>query len=1154
MAGRSGWMLAVAIVLSGLALASSAAAAGKAVYRDPLSYDGLKKAPKTEPPPLPPAAVLSETGANPDVLVDEAGTAHIVWNEGRGDDSDVAVYCRLPRGATACETTTTLTWDKTYEAGDGPEFNIDNGGPRIVRIGDQLVVLSKRYPTVAEKPDGASSSTVVAWSSSDGGSTWSGNAVIVGKRDLGQLAVLGSEGGTPTIVNLGYDALCGGTCASVIRSGSYTADEGVLNTDQNSNYNATLVRDGDGLVGAFSDLNPNIWLRRYDGGPVTDPDSWSVTGPLPGDEPELASGPGGLFMMSRPGIFGPYQVSSLTSQADNSIAVGDSKTISADDGAQFGRLAEDPSGRLLAAWGQQGTGVVLKTSTSGQNGFGKAQTLADGDSNGQIELDATSDGGGFAVFNHTGFVSDPGQILAVGFGRSAPTEQLGIADVPGGGGDVEGRSVGFGAFRIESPDGFLLHGTGARKNLVVSESELDLNGLRIIPDAGAEIVIDPKKLRIDTVGQVQVLVSGPGAEVVLFHGEIHRDLANLRPGSDLFEFPVGEFAANVLGFDVPSDIPVELTPDGVRIPVDIELPPEFGGFTGHAELLANGATGLQLDSLQIHAGPIPLGVLLVETLDVDWKSSADWEGSGKLSFPAGGAIEALVKFTGGDFSGASFDYTLNPAATIGPFVYLLSVGGGFFLDPAVEIIARAAFGLGAAIQGESPVKVNGEFTMTFPKKGPASFVLKGVVEALTIEIGDGFLEFMTDGYAQFGGGSHLELGPLSGGMDVEGFVDGTSGEFGADLDGDAEFCLEFPNPIPDGDPIPVCGGVGTNTAVSSIGFAACATLDPPVLDDDITAGLALRWDEVDPGALFNPILLTAQVIDAIAIPCNTGPYKIPPPRPAPRELKRQGAQGLEISGGLPSATILVKGEGGAPDVTVTGPSGETVASGSPTFAGYVVGVAGGDAAWVVLDKPAGGTWTVTPNAGSAAISSLQVSDGYKPAEVKANVKRGRIGYRISKLDGGQQVTFRESGRFGTHVIGTVDRTKGTLRFKPAPGPGGKRKVVALVEQNGLITDEVAVGTYKAPSPPRPAKVRNLRARKAGSTLVVTFRPPRGAVRTEVVVTGKRGTRLAQLTMGREHKLVFANVKWETKFKVKARGVGDDGRRGPVSQLRVRARR
>jgi hypothetical protein len=1139
----------VALVSVAFALALAPAAnAGNAVYRDPLSYDGINKAPKTEPPPLPPQAVLSDTGQNPDVLVDEAGTAHIVWNEGRGDDADAEVYCRLPRGATACESTATLTWDKTYEAGDGPQFNTDQDGPRIVRVGDQLVVLSYRYPTNADKPGGASSETEVAWSSSDGGITWS-KAVIVGQLSLGQVAVLGAEGQTPSIVNLASDPFCG-MCISAVRSGQYSGAQAVLNTNPNSNYNPTLVRDGDGLVAGFSDLDQNIWLRRYNGGTVTDAASWPVSGPVPGDEPDLASGPGGLYMLSRPGYFGPFQVTPLTSQPDKSVSVGDPVQISPDDGNNYGRLAEDPSGRLLAAWSQADTGVVLRTSTSGPGGFAEAQTLADGNDNGQIELDATSDGGGFAVFNHTGQLTDPGQIVAVGFGRSAPTQVAGLGGIEGGGGDVEGNSVGFGAFRIESPNGFLLHGTGARKNLVVSDSELDLNGLRIIPDAGAQIVLDPKKLRIDTVGEVRVLLSGPGAEVVLFHGEIHRDLANLKPGSDLFEFPVGEFAANVLGFDVPSDIPVELTADGLRIPVDIELPPEFGGFTGHAELLADSVKGLHLDSLQIHAGPIPLGVLVVNNVDVDWKSSADWTGSAKLTFPVGGAIDALIQFTGGDFAGASFDYTLNPAAVIGPFVYLISVGGGFFLDP-VKIIARAAIGLGAAIEGESPVKVNGEFTMTFPDTGPASFVLKGVVDVLTVEIGDAFLEFETDGYAQFGGESHLELGPLTGGMKVEGFVDGTDGQFGADMNGDAQFCLEFPNPF--GDDIPICGGVGTSAAVSSIGFAACASLDPPLLDDDITAGLELRWDDVDPGALFNPILATAQLIEAISIPCDTGPYTIPPPRPAPRSLKQAGGQAFAIDGGLPSATVLVTADGGVPDVTVTGPNGETVVTGSPTDSGYVLGADGANAVWVVISKPAAGTWTVAPNSGSAPITSVMLSNGYVPATVKASVKRGQINYKISHLGSGQTVSFRESGRFGTHVLGTVDQAQGTLHFKPAGGAGGKRRVVALVERDGLITDQVAIGTYQAPPPPRPAKVGGLHAKQHGSALTVTFHPPHGAVRTEVTVDGAQGTHLAALAEGNTHKLTFGNVKWETKFKITARGVGDDGRAGPVSKLKLKAR-
>jgi hypothetical protein len=228
-------------------ITASTAGASAPVYRDPPSYRGVAQAPKTNPAPLPPRVVLSTTGTFPDLLVDEAGTAHIVWNEDRGELDDAAMYCRLKRAATACDgPPVALTWPKTYRPGDGPQFNIDNGGPRIVRVGDQLVVFSKRYPTGAEKPDGASSSTVIAWTSGDGGRTWAGPG-IVGKWDLGQLLVMGA-GRDPTIVNVGVDPLCtaagpSGLCLEAYKSGQYTAGAGNFATGANQNYYPGLALD-----------------------------------------------------------------------------------------------------------------------------------------------------------------------------------------------------------------------------------------------------------------------------------------------------------------------------------------------------------------------------------------------------------------------------------------------------------------------------------------------------------------------------------------------------------------------------------------------------------------------------------------------------------------------------------------------------------------------------------------------------------------------------------------------------------------------------------------------------------------------------------------------------------------------------------------------
>lgn len=1134
----------IAAVLLALVLpAASFAASG---YRDPPSYKGIDKPPKTKPPQSS-VVDLSAAGAEPDVLVDEAGTAHIVWNEGRGDQADVARYCRLERGAKTCDASATLSWNKTYGTGDGPQYNIDNGGPRIVRIGDQLLVLSKRYPTVGESPAGFSSSNVIGWVSNDGGDSWS-NAAFLGSRNLGQLAVVGPEN-DPTVVNLAHDPFCGGMCVTTYKSGVYSTSEGVLNTDPNSNYNATLIRDGSSLIGAFSGLSPDIWLRRWNGtGSITNPSSWSASAAIPGDEPELAGGPAGAFMMAREGYFDPYEVSKLSVGAGNVVERGPPVGLTdPDESVSAGRIIEDASGRLAAAWQEDGTGVRLATSTTGQAGFSQPQKLVGGDDNGQLELDAYADGGGFAVVNRTAGVVGEGQLQAVGFGSQGPTNELGLGDLPGGG-NIGCQQVGFGAFDVETVQGCFLKGTGKNSKTVVTGGPIELNGLVIRPDPGSQLVIDAEALTIDTIGKASVLVENGNTSVTLYHGPINRNLSGLKPGDRLFEFPVETYVADIFGFDVAADMPVMMTANGVRIPVDVELPPEFGGFTGHAELTATKDVGLELDSLQIRIGPVPLGVLVVENVQVDWQSGGTWRGEGKLSVPAGGSIEARFEFLQGDFKSAGFDYTLAPPQAIGPFVYLLSVGGDFAVDP-VTIAARASFGAGAAVQGQAPVKLDGQFTMTFPKGQPASFRFDGGVELFLIHVGDGFMEFQTDGYAQFGGGSQLSIGPLSGGVDVNGFVEAGSGRYGADISGNAQICLEVDVEL---DTISVCGGVGAEAAVSSIGLAACARINPPDPIGGFSGGLAVRWADVNPAVLISPIVASAQIIDSIAIPCTTAGYRIPPPRRVAGGERRAGAEAFAVDGGLPTATVLVEGTGGAPDVTLTGPGGQTVSSGEPTKAGFVVGVPGTDASWVVLNDPKGGTWTMSPNPGSPAVSEVRLSEGYEAAEVaRAKVRKGSIDYRLSGLGSGQKVVFREKGKFGVATLGSTTKPKGTLRFKPTRGAGGNRKVEALITRDGLITDRVGIGSYKAPPPPRPGPVKKLRARRSGTAVTVQFVPSKVADTTSIRARGSDGAELAASVTGRKRKVQLKGLRWQKRVKVTVQSATDEGRSGPKRSLTVR---
>jgi hypothetical protein len=88
---------------------------------------------------------LSSDGERPNVLVDQIGTAHVVWNQSTSQGSpDVLHYCRILRGASAC------TGEQTFVPPESPpEGNKDVTGPRVVQTSpDQIVLLTHRYPAV----------------------------------------------------------------------------------------------------------------------------------------------------------------------------------------------------------------------------------------------------------------------------------------------------------------------------------------------------------------------------------------------------------------------------------------------------------------------------------------------------------------------------------------------------------------------------------------------------------------------------------------------------------------------------------------------------------------------------------------------------------------------------------------------------------------------------------------------------------------------------------------------------------------------------------------------------------------------------------------------------------------------------------------------
>ncbi len=61
---------------------------------------------------------------------------------------------------------------------------------------------------------------------------------------------------------------------------------------------------------------------------------------------------------------------------------------------------------------------------------------------------------------------------------------------------------------------------------------------------------------------------------------------------------------------------------------------------------------------------------------------------------------------------------------------------------------------------------------------------------------------------------------------------------------------------------------------------------------------------------------------------------------------------------------------------------------------------------------------------------------------------------------GQRVTFEERGPAGARVLASTRGGTGSVRFRPAKGPAGLRRIVARVELNGVLNEERSVARFR----------------------------------------------------------------------------------------------
>ncbi len=1143
------------VVLAAALLAAGASSASAApTYRTP----GFKT--KSRIPAhvtaTPIAPITLGTGKFPDVLVDAAGTGHILYaTDGGGDQADGVAYCRLARGQKGCATTNALTPQAPAGgasgafAGNLPGANDDNAGPVPIDQGNALYLVDHRFPDVFPQPGGGTGDdNTFLWASQNGGQTFD-NPVIIGTNQMGGGAVAYGGENNPSIATISRTET-GGTFFQGIGAGQFTTQEAQLGTGAQA-YDGSLTTDGDLPVAAFADLTPSVYVREWRGtGSVNNPAMWT-TAAFPGAEPRLAGGPSGTFVLYREGLLGgAILVRKVVGGQPSSAAV---KLAAAGSDAT---ISENPGGGLAAAWTDD-KGVQLSTSGDGIT-WTPPQLITAAPSGGQIanlSLAATADGGGFATFVENGSgAENVGQIATSVFGTQQATGQLGLGQQQGGGigspiGDQLATSTcttaKFGAVTVEVEAGCFAHDKSA-PDLDVSLGAVNLNGLQIIPDAGVKIGINPKQHEIVTTGSVSVVLKGQGLNITLFHGKLDVKLPTPNVGTTLFDFSDIK-PPDIAGFPIDGDIDIQLVNEGVRIPVSLKLPGVFGGVTGSAVLTATLSQGLNLDSVEFKVGDVSIGALELKDLDISYTRSGNvWKGMGTVNVPTGGKVFSLAlafEFDDGNYKSGSFVVGLPyPGVPLDlndtpPQLYLTKGGMSLGLSP-LSLGGSIEFGVtplytDPGAEHDYAFTLDGTLTAAFGD--PPTLTVTATGFLYSIKVADAKLVYALPATVTLTAHTGFDLGVIREQGTLQAIIDPHNKVFGGRIKSDIIIDISKLG-IP--DVIPGLGGTidlpSEDIAINNKGFAVYI---PPGSGLPFFGTISYNWGDAAPG--IHPLVDTTDAYSAGLPATRAG---------AP------GPQAFTVPANAPSVSVDVTGDRGAPSVVLTDPTGKQVVPTGPARDATAVQI--GDptvkTTHVGLTEPAAGRWTVAQAPGSGvAVTGISYAIGEANPTATATVSgHGAKRTLTYTVKAGPNVTvgFAEQTATLYHFLGHAKGSAGHLTFTPAAGKGGKRSIVAVIDNGGLPNGRPVVASYVAPGPQKPGKATHLRITASPKAFTVSFGAPRNATRTLVKVTATDGRRLQLVLAAKTHRVSVPVIGFSDGIKVTVTGLSATGRRGaPVSK-------
>ena len=122
---------------------------------------------------------------------------------------------------------------------------------------------------------------------------------------------------------------------------------------------------------------------------------------------------------------------------------------------------------------------------------------------------------------------------------------------------------------------------------------------------------------------------------------------------------------------------------------------------------------------------------------------------------------------------------------------------------------------------------------------------------------------------------------------------------------------------------------------------------------------------------------------------------------------------------------------------------------------------------------------------------------------------------------------------------------------PGEGAAGTRRIYAVESNNGIAQDERLVATYRAAGDPRPPRPRDLRLRRSGSTVIVTWRGPAELRHDDVRVVLGSGRVALRIHRGARDRVIVRGVGPRTRVRVTV--IARDERLRPSRAARARLR-